>query len=338
MPADVVSSRGSDEPRRLVHLTPRDGEINQVSGQQTPVLHSPTENDRAASEEEQRVAARVNGWLLAAVSRARVNDLAMDPQYAALGKQLRKATEHVPKLVADSSASEVGKTLARSLGAGAKRYAVDGVPYTEPEGRLESIEHPAAVGEAAGRGNPDGLALSQFLSGGSRLQEFGDGRAGLELFALVELRQPVEGPSTVDLVKKSGLEPFDVWVLDTARRVHQLSSPDAGVRSRALRSLWRFDGVVSYRRKLRTSDLNGRAMVGILSMAALGLLSGIGHSTPANQNPPQAGGGPQPDASRPLGPRVPGLVGRFDEIDGDLDVVDLTNPSYDCRLTLLEAD
>jgi hypothetical protein len=32
------------------------------------------------------------------------------------------------------------------------------------------------------------------------------------------------------------------------------------------------------------------------------------------------------------------MVGRFDELTGAVDMVDLTNPTYDCRVTLLEAD
>ncbi len=37
-------------------------------------------------------------------------------------------------------------------------------------------------------------------------------------------------------------------------------------------------------------------------------------------------------------PRLPAMAGRFDETTGEMDVVDFTNPTYDCKVTLLEAD
>ena len=64
-------------------------------------------------------------------------------------------------------------------------------------------------------------------------------------------------------------------------------------------------------------------------MAALSMLSSLGHGAP----PSEPGAPP-----RELGPRIPGMLGRFDELTGDADVVDLTHPTYDCRVTLLEAD
>lgn len=39
-----------------------------------------------------------------------------------------------------------------------------------------------------------------------------------------------------------------------------------------------------------------------------------------------------------VGPRMPAFTGRFDELTGELDVVDLTNPRYECRVRLLEVD
>jgi hypothetical protein len=32
------------------------------------------------------------------------------------------------------------------------------------------------------------------------------------------------------------------------------------------------------------------------------------------------------------------MAGRFDEMTGEMDVVDFTNPTYDCKVTLVEAD
>ena len=162
------------------------------------------------------------------------------------------------------------------------------------------------------------------------MQEFADGRAGLELYALLELRQRPSGAlESVTLLRPSGLRPFDAWVAERAHHVGLSFSLDAGAREKPLRSVWRFDGVVIYRRKLKLSKLDARAALGMISMAALSALSGLGHQTPS-LNP-----GEPP---RLLGSRMPGAVGRFDETTGELDMVDLTNPTYQCRVTLREAD
>jgi hypothetical protein len=92
--------------------------------------------------------------------------------------------------------------------------------------------------------------------------------------------------------------------------------------------VWRFDGIITYRRKLKLSEMNGRAAVGMIAMTALSALSSLGNTTPPIPGEPV----------RPLGPRMPAMSGRFDETTGEMDMVDLTNPTYDCKVTLLEAD
>lgn len=283
------------------------------------------------AEEAARVAARVDGWLSADASRARVRGGLPDPAYGALGSALREATDEVPSFIDTNSPREVGGALAQSWLAGAERYGKTGAPYAEPEGRLESVERPSALVAAAAAGHPDALNLVNFLAAGARLQEFADGRAGLELYALVEVRQ-LEGGAvdSVRLVKPSGLRPFDAWVTERAGGVVVTLGFDAGARAGPLRSVWRFDGIMKFRRQLKPSELNGRAVLGMMTMAALSALSSLGNDTR-----PQPGSGELP---RAMGPRMPGLTGRFDELTGALDVVDLTNPTYDCQVTLVEAD
>jgi hypothetical protein len=275
------------------------------------------------------VGERVDGWLAQDLSRARVRGGLPDPEYAQLGVDLRAATDEVPKFIDTDSPKEILGALAESWGAGAGRYGATGVPYADPEGLMGGIEKPSALGEAAAKGSPDALALASFLGAGARLQEFADGRAGLELYALVEIRQQASGAlDSVTLLRPSGLRPFDAWVSERAKSVGLGFSLDGGSRTRPLRSVWRFDGLIVYRRKLKLSELDGRAAVGMMTMAALSLLSGLGNDTPPAPGEPP----------RPLGPRMPALTGRFDEQTGALDVVDLTNPTYDCKVTLLEAD
>ncbi len=291
----------------------------------------PEDMPRAANlltEEQERVSARVGDWLGRDLAASRVRGGLLEPAYGQLGAELRAATDDVPKFIDTDSAKAVLGAVLESWGAGAVRYAKTGAPYAEPEGRLEKVEKPSAIAEAAGKGGTDAMAMASFLAAGARLQEFADGRAGLELYALVEIRQQSSGAfASANLVRPSGLKPFDAWVTERARHVGLAFSLDAGT-PHALRSLWRFDGIIQYRRKLKAKEMTGRVALGMMTMAALSLLSSIGNATPPGT------GGPV----RQLGVRMPGMSGRFDEMTGELDIVDLTNPTYDCRVTLLEAE
>lgn len=203
-----------------------------------------------------------------------------------------------------------------------------GAPYAEPEGRLATIELPSFLARAVARGDEDAQAMAQFLAAGARLQEFADGRAGLGLTALVEVRELPSGASA-KLIWPSGLAPFDAWVLERSRAAAHSFSFDGGSRTRPLRSVWRFDGVMLFRRKLKWSEIDGgvRAAAGLITMAGLSALSSLNHET---RNPD--------DPGRPLGPRMPAVTGRFDETTNAFDVVDLTNPTYRCSVRLIEAD
>lgn len=328
--AEPGTTAGKDAPRALTWL-PGTARLGAPTGApRGHTLHPgdlPGDDERLA-EESARVFDRVDGFARAATAAARVRGGLPDPLYGAMGAALREATAEVPKFIDTNSPREVGEAFANSWQAGAARYGATGAPYTEPEGRLEAFEKPSALAEAAAKGSPDGIALSQFFAAGARLQEFADGRAGAELYALVEIRQQGSGAvDSVTLLRPSGVVPFDRWVTERANRVAAGFSADAGARAKPYRSLWRFDGIVTFRRKLKMSELDARAAVGMMTMAALSLLSGVGNTTP-----------PQGGAPRDLGPRMPAFVGRFDELTGEVDMVDLTNPQYDCRVTLLEAD
>ncbi|MEW6432023.1 MAG: hypothetical protein AB1730_11000 [Myxococcota bacterium] len=323
-----------DGPRALELLPGADvlgppGESGATPGGRTLYPSDLPGADELLAEETARVHDRVDGWIRGAVAAARVRGGLPDPAYGALGAALRDATREVPKFIDTNSPKEVGAAFVESWQAGAAKYGATGALYAEPEGRVEAIEKPSALAEAASRGSPDGIALSQFFAAGARLQEFADGRAGAELYALVEIRQQGSGAvDSVTLLRPSGVLPFDRWVRERATTVASGFAGDAGGRAKPYRSLWRFDGIVTFRRKLKLSELDARAAVGMMSMAALSLLSGVGHTTP-----------PQPNSEpRDLGSRVPAFVGRFDELTGEVDMVDLTNPQYDCRVTLLEAD
>ncbi|MEW5741168.1 MAG: hypothetical protein AB1938_19755 [Myxococcota bacterium] len=285
-------------------------------------------DDELLAEEAARVHDRVDGWARGVSAQARARGGLPDPHYGVLGAALREATDEVPKFIDTDSVKDVGRAFAQSWQAGAEKYGATGQPYAEPEGYEERLEKPSALARAVSDGAPQAIALSQFFAAGARLQEFADGRAGAELYALVEIRQQGSGAlDSVSLLRPSGVLPFDRWVTERAGAVARGLVLDAGAREKPYRSVWRFDGVVTFRRKLKLSELDARAALGFATMAALSALSGVG-------NTQQGPNGPTGN----LGPRMPALVGRFDEITGEVDVVDLTNPAYDCKVTLLEAD
>ena len=310
---EAVPPRESDIPRVAV-LTPRDEGAPRT---QQPLI-----------DEHERVSSLVDSWLSVEVNGARVRGGLVDPAYAQLCEALRAATDDAPRFIDTNSPIAVGSALVESWGAGAAKYGKSGAPYAEPGGRLERIERPPSLDALAKVSPEDAQAMAQFLAAGARLQEFADGRPGFGLSALVELRHRPSGAlESARLLQPSGLAPFDSWVLERARQVALEFALDGGTLARPLHSVWRFDGVVLYRRKL--SSLDGgvaRAAVGMITMAALSALSGLNHST---RDPG--------DLGRPLGPRMPGMTGRFDE-KGSLDLVDLTNPTYNCTVRLIEAD
>jgi len=336
VPTEVASAPSIDLTPREIDLVPSD----------TPPGERPTEpargrtltpsdlpsSEELLADEQARVEARVSGWLKSGLAQARVTGGLPDPEYGQLGRSLRAATDDVPKFIDTDSAREVLGALKESWLAGAERYGKTGAPYAEPEGRLEALERPRVLLDSATQGSRDAVALMSFLAAGARLQEFADGRAGLELYALVELRQSSAGAlEVVTLVRPSGLQPFDAWVQERARTVALEFSLDGGTRTRPLRSVWRFDGILKFRRTLKASELDGRAVLGMISMAALSTLANLDFSQ-LDSNRERA------EDHRLRAPRMPGLTGRFDETTGALDVVDFTNPTYDCTVRLIEAD
>lgn len=312
----AAAGAGSDRPVALV-LTPRLAPTDLGSGADPApgggrTLHpGPAPDARELrAESEARGQARVEGWLASDLGAARVRGGLPDPVYEVLGGQLRAATREVPAFIDTGSAREVMNTLVQDWRAGGERWGRTGQAYDEPEGRRAEIEAPSA---AATPGSPFTMGLLSKLAQGARLQEFADGRAGAGIFALVELRlQPGGTVDSVTLLRSSGLAAFDTWVTEQARVVGVHFTFDGGTRDRPLRSVWRFDGAIVYRQKVDPSKLDATRTAELTTKAVLSALTML------------VGG--------------PGQVGRFDEQSGALDMVDLSHPSYTCRVTLAEAD
>jgi hypothetical protein len=178
---------------------------------------------------------------------------------------------------------------------------------------------------------PDAQSIASFLTAGARLQEFADGATGVEMFAIIEIALSSSGTAEARILRSSGLSAFDDWVLASSQAVLEGHILDAGAeQSKGSRSLWRFDGRVQFRRRLSALDGGvGRAALGVLAMAGISALSSINHETTSS-------GTQQEGPPRPLGPRMPGFEGRVGE-EG-LSIVDLSNPSYQCTVTLLEVE
>lgn len=267
-------------------------------------------DEELLAEEQERVHDRVDGWVRSSLRRQRVSNGIVDSEYTDLQKQLATATDTVPDLIGLDDPKAVANAVKDAWQTGAERYGKTGAPYDTPEGWNPAIEQPESLMRLAKAGSPEMQNFVQFLSAGARLQEFADGRAGKELIAHVALTQAADGSVLeLRLAQPSGLKPFDSWVMETARTTLAGVHLDAGTRERGFFSVWQFAGRISFVRKATAPTV--RDLAGTLPLVVLSALTGG---------------------------RVPIALGRFDEVTGAVEVVDLSSPHYECRVTLLEAE
>ncbi|MGV3624843.1 MAG: energy transducer TonB family protein [Archangium sp.] len=287
--------------------------------------------DAPPTTEADVVQSRVDDWAKSDVAQARTSNGLIAPEFEPLGKALKNATAHVPQFINTNDAADVGRAVFQGWAPGAESYGKTGSGYLEPEGRDENIERPTKLFEGEERlGDSRARNMLSFFAAGARLQEFADGRAGGTLSARVELKQNADGSlRSVTMLTPSGHPSFDRWVLEQTKNVAESWRFDGGTRETPARTVWKFDGVLTFRRSLKNAkDLTPRAVLGLVTMGMLSALSAANNNTA-----PFEPGGPV----APMGPRIPGVAGRFDERTGALEVVDLTNPSWACKVSLLEA-
>lgn len=296
-------------------LTPRDDVLGEAPGESEPTgrtLYPGDEpgDDEQLAEEMERVHERVDGWARSSIRRQRVSNGIVDSEHTDLRKQLATATDTVPDLIGLDDPKAVANAVKDAWQTGAERYGKTGAPYETPEGWNPAIEQPESLMRLAQAGSPEMQSFVQFLSAGARLQEFADGRSGKELIAHVALTQSADGSVLeLRLAQPSGLKPFDTRVMETARTTLAGVHLDAGTRERGFFSLWQFAGRISFVKKATTPTV--RDLAGTLPLVLLSALTGG---------------------------RVPIALGRFDETTGAVEVVDLSSPHYECRVTLLEAE
>ncbi len=296
-------------------LTPRDDVLGEGPGELEPTgrtLHPGDESgeDELLAEETERVHDLVDGWARSSLRRQRVSNGIVAPEYWDLQQRFATATDTVPDLIGLDDPKAVANAVKDAWQTGAERYGKTGAPYDTPEGWNPAIEQPESLMRLAKAGSPEMQNFVQFVSAGARLQEFADGRAGKELIAHVALTQAADGSVLeLRLAQPSGLTPFDTWVMDTARSTLAGVHLDAGTRERGFFSVWQFAGRISFVKKATTPTM--RDLAGTLPLVVLSALTSG---------------------------RVPVALGRFDETTGAVEVVDLSSPHFECRVTLLEAE
>lgn len=253
----------------------------------------------ARAEEEANVTAIVDGWAKDELALARVESGLVDPYFVDLRRTIGSQIARSPDFT-DLGVAGTGKQIVSSWQAGAERYGKTGSPFEAPVMRSEPTEVPSALQREADRGSPDARAMAMRLYAGARFRDFGDGKLGAELYAEVELRQGGNGAlEKLELIRASGVPQFDRFVLDRATKAVSLLDPLDGGLGKELRSVWGFHGRVAYNRAMR--DVNVKDDWWYLAIAgATGM-----------------------------------LTGKFDEVNGDAQYVDLRHPHYECTVKLL---
>ncbi len=225
----------------------------------------------------------------------------IDPQLADLRARWNEALAKGPD-TSGGTARGVAGELFKSWQAGAERFGATGTPYPEPEGYRRENEVMPEVDRAAGTGNADAIKMQKWAERGARFREFGDGRMGPEFVAIVEIAPSHElAPLSFTLLQPSGVQAFDAWVIERAGKTFEswlLTTKDPEAIGR---TVWAFRGRVVYWRDRR--DFDPRTDAAYLALAGL-----LGLST-----------------------------GRFDEMTGSVEYVDLMHPHFTAKATLLGA-
>jgi hypothetical protein len=143
--------------------------------------------------------------------------------------------------------------------------------------------------------------MRAFLQAGEAMQQLAEPSA--DLVIVLDLQQGADGQlRSVQVVEASGNKAFDKYVLDAVPpSLAKLTPPPEqalGVHKEGIRTRWAVEGRVIYLRKL--SELEGQDAWYVASAAGLGVLAGT-----------------------------------FEETTGDIYVIDLRNPKFDCRPRLL---
>lgn len=253
------------------------------------------------AEELARVTERVQSFAEDDLATLRVENGLVHPYFSRIRTSLAKQLENAPLFDVEGT----GKRLAQEYVRQAQSYGATGT--TGRRGRAKGpIDRepptPSEKLESLSRGNPAHDSMRAFLQAGESLQQLA--QPSPDLVIVLELQQTPDGQlRSVQVVERSGNKAFDDYVLEAVPpALAKLTPPPSEALARhseVIRTLWAVEGRVIYLRKL--SELKGQDAWYIASAASLGMLAGT-----------------------------------FEETSGDIYVIDLRNPKFDCRPRLLK--
>jgi hypothetical protein len=257
-----------------------------------------------AAYEAEQAKARVDGWMRDELATLRVENGLVDSYFGDMRHSLEKHAGHPPPFHEGNFLQH----LARSQLDAMRSYGKTGSPYAPGQGpELHTQGGMETPHERTTRTSPQSggsQQLQQKLEQGARLREFGNGRYGVGLLAIVDIRQTSQGKLVgLSLVQSSGNQVFDKYVMESApvaiETLPEAPANRPGIHPDGIRSTWAFEGRVTYKKKLSDMrlDKDGWYLAGMLPLSL--------------------------------------LAGNFDEVTGVVEVVDLRNPEFVCKVRLL---
>ncbi|MBN9683658.1 hypothetical protein JYJ93_14545 [Corallococcus sp. NCSPR001] len=251
-----------------------------------------------AAQEHARVSERVQGIVDERRARDRVDTGRIHPYFGQLRAQLEKQMDAPPLFDMPS----FPKQLMYSYAEKARRFGASGSP-----GSMPGPSKPPKPGELLAkraRDEPGYDRLRALSQAGEQLQDFAHGVSTMKLTVTLELLQGPDGLlREVKLISRSGNRAYDDYVLQSvppALGKATAPPPDAmGVHTDGIRSVWAVEGRVVYVRKVSEMK-KGSDSVYLAGLVAAGF-----------------------------------LAGNFDETTGEVYVIDVRNPHFECRSRLL---
>ncbi|WP_233587401.1 TonB C-terminal domain-containing protein [Corallococcus sp. CA049B] len=251
-----------------------------------------------AAEEHARVSERVQGIVDERRARDRVDTGRIHPYFGQLRAQLEKQMDAPPLFDMPS----FPKQLLYSYAEKARQFGASGSPGAMPGPRKPP--KPGELLAKRARDEPGYNRLRGLSQAGEELQDFAHGVSTLKLTVTLELLQGPDGLlREVKLISRSGNRAYDDYVLQAVPPALGKSAPpppDAmGVHTDGIRSVWAVEGRVVYVRKVSEMK-KGSDNIYLAALTAAGL-----------------------------------LAGNFDETTGEVYIIDVRNPHFECRSRLL---
>ncbi|WP_244239350.1 TonB C-terminal domain-containing protein [Corallococcus carmarthensis] len=251
-----------------------------------------------AADERALVSERVQGIVDERRARDRVDTGRIHPYFGKLRAQLEKQMDAPPLFDMPSFPKQMLYAYAEK----ARQFGASGSPGNVP-GPRQAPKPGELLGRRA-RDEPGYNRLRSRVQAGEELQDFAQGVSTMKLVVTLELLQGPDGIlREVKLISRSGNHAYDDYVLQAvppALGKFPAPPPDAmGVHTDGIRSVWSVEGRVVYVRKLSEMK-KGSDNVYLAALAAVGL-----------------------------------LAGGFEETTGEVSVIDVRNPHFECRSRLL---